>query len=73
MNNTAATTALAAAGITAEQMTTVTGFGLRNIAGCANVATLAEKFAAGALTITGVMSVLYGIDSVQARTGKVTA
>lgn len=58
-------------GLTAEQWATRTGFGLRHVAGCEPVDTLAAKFLAGALTVRGVMSVLYGLDSPEHHAGRV--
>lgn len=40
-------------GVTLDEQSILTGLGLRNIIGCENVDTIANKFAAGALTIEG--------------------
>jgi hypothetical protein len=71
---------LLAAGVTHAQMATITGAGLRRgdvldmltghgSGGCKPEDTILNKYATGALSIYGVMAVLYGTDSRQHHQG----
>jgi hypothetical protein len=60
---------LFAAGLSVEQTETVTGFGRRHVEGCENDDTVTRKLAAGALSVYGVMGVVFGSDSVQHHRG----
>jgi hypothetical protein len=60
---------LAEAGITVEQMHTTTGFGIRHGMQSLPNDTILNKYAAGALTLTGVMATLFGVDSPQHHQG----
>lgn len=56
-------------GLTDDQWQKTTGAGRRNISGCENVDTLANKFKAGALSEQGVCAEAFGLDSVQHHLG----
>lgn len=56
-------------GLTEEQWSQTTGFGRRNIDGCDNVDTLANKYRAGALSEAGVMGQVFGTDTPQHHLG----
>ena len=45
-------------GLTFDQATTVTGFGLRRLRGCKPADTIANKYAAGALSIVGIRNLI---------------
>lgn len=64
-----AASALAERGLSVEQMATVTGSGRRNIDGCENSDTVLNKFRAGALSVTGVMGAVFGVDSPEHHRG----
>lgn len=64
---------LAAIGVTPEQMDQVTGFGLRRLAQCKADDSILEKYRAHALTASGVMMVLYGLDSPEHHAGRTLA
>lgn len=60
---------LLAAGVPVDELDKSTGFGLRSGVGCAAVDSRVRKFAAGALSIHGVMGDVFGLDSVQHHRG----
>lgn len=60
---------LLAAGLTLEQLNKLTGFGRRHDVNCAPTDTVINKFAAGALSIYGVMGDVFGSDTVQHHRG----
>jgi hypothetical protein len=60
---------LLAAGLSPDQLDKVTGFGLRNRDGCENVDTVLNKYAAGALSLVGVMGDVFGSDTPQHHRG----
>jgi hypothetical protein len=60
---------LLAAGLTEAQLSKITGFGLRNRDGCENVDTVLNKYAAGALSLVGVMGCVFGSDTPQHHRG----
>ena len=66
-----AASALTAAGVPVELFGKITGFGGRRCRGCHAEDTILNKFAAGALSIYGVMGVLYGTDSPSHHAGRV--
>jgi hypothetical protein len=60
---------LADLGVSDAQMARVTGMGGRGNDNCLPDDTIVNKYRAGALTVYGVMSVLYGLDSPQHHAG----
>lgn len=68
----AAQTALYAAGLTRAQMDTVTGFGLRRRDDCGPDDTILNKVASGALTVSGALAALFGVDSPEHLAGRVS-
>lgn len=60
---------LLAAGLTPEQIETTTGFGRRHEVRCLPVDSRLNKFAAGALSLVGVMGDVFGTDTVQHHRG----
>ena len=60
---------LLAAGLSVDELEAVTGFGLRSGCRCLPVDSRVNKYAAGALSIHGVMGDVFGSDSVQHHRG----
>lgn len=60
---------LLARGITHEQMIQITGFGSRRTPGCFPDDAIVAKYAAGALSATGVCGIIFGTDSIQHHRG----
>lgn len=69
----AAARQLTEAGVPVAKFSTITGFGARRVAGCKPEDTVLVKLATGALSIHGVMAVLYGTDSPEHHAGRVAA